>query len=46
MEDGTKKAMKVRMQANRLYQAPLQEQTQQPTLPQSIRVMKQEGEKE
>lgn len=32
------------MQANRLFQAPVQEGTQQPTLPRSIRAMKRERE--
>lgn len=31
------------MQAYRLFQARMQEQTQQPTLPKSIRVMEREG---
>lgn len=31
------------MQAERLFQAPMQEQTQQPTLPHSIRVMERKG---
>lgn len=33
----------VRMQANRLFQAPVQERTQQPTLSQRIRVMERAG---
>lgn len=32
------------MQASRLFQAPVQERSQQPTLPGSIRAMKREGE--
>lgn len=37
---------KERAQDNRLFQAPMQEQTQQPTLPQSIRVMEREEGRE